>query len=768
MESDEFQTPTPPEISDSAIKIQQVEVVVPVVPLKRKTSVDSPLDGTSLSSSVQYTQRALLARTAPHLFDGNGHSINSHQSIVSSASSSSASSPTNLANNSRSPSLSARPSPNPSDDEGGDVSDRGTSFGPGSSQGDNRSRHVVPKGFRGPLPRLYDPEDVAPLPTLIPIANSSLFNTLNYPYSRNGYNYIAAGPSSDQLPTSVYKTLMTEPRGIHWSWSDRSPFTHISQDATILSSDRGFRSARANVPIREGQWYVEVHVLSPEASAIDFVHQTLKDGPHVRLGWGRREAGLNAPVGINGYSYGIRDTTGEKVFLSRTYPYGKAFGPGDVIGMYISLPKARKVNAKDPMDPARINRKRIPIRYKGRLYFEAMEYAMSKEMEHLMDRSRRGEKLKECQNGEEVINASTGLLIQPQIEEIVNIVAKKKKRKNAPGPTADAPSQKDNLRPLPTLGSESQIGFFINGEPQGIAFDNLLDFRPLRRRQGISGAGKMSTMKNANTSSLGLSAGEDANDASIITTTSSLASILKSRENFYDDGSLGYFPFVSLFGGAKVKLVSRADEFRYPPPANVRLALEEADRLRGIDRARSKSTAAHLEAYGEENSKVDDLCRPIEERYGIYLAELWQHDLADEEKAKETAHLLQANAEQREDDDNDIVLEQKPIIARPASKKSRKRNTPSSRNESPQTASTPLQDDQPSSNNINGASSNMRIEIKQDEMTGMEEDSINVAATTKQEDTEESLDTTMGDDWITKVEQLIPEDEERMQIDLTN
>ena len=36
------------------------------------------------------------------------------------------------------------------------------------------------------------------------------------------------------------------------------------------------------------------------------------------------------------------------------------------------------------------------------------------------------------------------------------------------------------MRPLPTLGPESYIAFFVNGECQGIAFQDLYDYLPLR------------------------------------------------------------------------------------------------------------------------------------------------------------------------------------------------------------------------------------------------------------------------------------------------
>ncbi|PWN34855.1 uncharacterized protein FA14DRAFT_115435, partial [Meira miltonrushii] len=395
--------------------------------------------------------------------------------------------------------------------------------------------------------------------------------------NRNGWRYVAAGPASESLPQSVYKTLETEPHGIHWSWADRSAFTHLSQDACTASASNGFRCLRANVPVREGSWYVEVQILEPDGPP-----SNAKDGNHIRLGWGRREAPLNAPVGSNGYSYGLRDTTGEKVYLARTYRYGTPFQPGDVVGMWISLPPSRQADPNDPLDSARIERKRIPIRYKGRLYFEQLELAVPKEMDRLMDRSRRGEKLQ-----------APRLLSDPKAKE------EGVKRKGGVPPPGSGPVKDPsaNLRQLPTLGAESLIGFFVNGEPQGVAFQNLLDYRPLRRQRADE-------------------------EEKAITTSSTAASILKSRENHFDDGALGYFPIISLYGNARARIVSKRDEMRFPPPENVRQVLEEADKRKDrffIDQA---------------NATQDNVpCRALEERYEEFLQEMWQHDLADEAKA---------------------------------------------------------------------------------------------------------------------------------------
>ena len=46
--------------------------------------------------------------------------------------------------------------------------------------------------------------------------------------------------------------------------------------------------------------------------------------------------------------------------------------------------------------------------------------------------------------------------------------------------TKTGPTEPTPMRPLPTLGPESCIAFFVNGECQGIAFRDLYDFLPLR------------------------------------------------------------------------------------------------------------------------------------------------------------------------------------------------------------------------------------------------------------------------------------------------
>ena len=223
---------------------------------------------------------------------------------------------------------------------------------------------------------------------------------------------------------------------------------------------------RANVVAREGTFYYEVKILKGVPHDISSSAQANSAGaetspvehrrrsasgpvPHVRMGWARREAPLDAPVGFDGYSYGVTDTRLEPMHKSRAckfldkgdqgpiatnttggpnkkssksknsaaaknkQPVSTTFSAedsareGDVIGLSITLPSLtlhRKVAAgtynplvdtgvgetatgNDDFDAApNIVRDRFPVPYKGGMYFESIQYAASKGMEGYGDR----------------------------------------------------------------------------------------------------------------------------------------------------------------------------------------------------------------------------------------------------------------------------------------------------------------------------------------------------------------------------------------------
>lgn len=48
-----------------------------------------------------------------------------------------------------------------------------------------------------------------------------------------------------------------------------------------VTTDKGFRMCRANVGVKEGNWFWEARIQTAAGSDAD--------GPHVRIGWARRE-----------------------------------------------------------------------------------------------------------------------------------------------------------------------------------------------------------------------------------------------------------------------------------------------------------------------------------------------------------------------------------------------------------------------------------------------------------------------------------------------
>ena len=415
-------------------------------------------------------------------------------------------------------------------------------------------------------------------PAFVPISDDSLYHhTDQLAHNRLGFRYMPAGLASEGS-TIPFRTIESAPQSYRVSWEDRSPFVKVTQDGLGLLGEKGFRSARCNAPVRQGQWYMEVaieHGGGAHASDLPGPPKAKAEGAHVRLGWGRREAALGGPCGLDGYSYGIRDKTGEKITLSRTRPYGRPFGSGDVIGLYISLPPLRPPSKRDPHDPANVKRERIAIEFKGQEYFESLEYAQSKEMLALVDFSRRP-------------TDSSSVPPTTKKSATVKNVPERGNRgaSSAPGPT--------QMRTLPTL-PESKIAFFINGQCQGVAFRELYDYRPLRAPADArkAQAKRRTTREGAR----------------------------EHKENHFDDGSLGYFPLISLFNGARVRL-NPGPDFAFPPPPDIDAVLAGASDDPPLPDASTSSDASNR------------TWRPLCERYAEFMEEQWELDEIEEQHAR--------------------------------------------------------------------------------------------------------------------------------------
>ncbi|EMD34459.1 hypothetical protein CERSUDRAFT_55439 [Gelatoporia subvermispora B] len=409
-------------------------------------------------------------------------------------------------------------------------------------------------------------------PAFVPLhPGSEYYNTEPLCNNRLNFRYYAAGLSSSGsiLP---FRTIESAPTTYRVSWEDRSPFVKVTQDGLGLRGDKGFRSARCNAPVREGKWYMEIKIEHgggerPEGSK-------RREGSHVRLGWARREAPLNGPAGLDGYSYAYRDKTGEKVHLSRPRAYGRPFASGDVVGMYISLPPRRKPNPKDKHDPAHIKRERIAIEFKGQEYWESLEYSQAKEMIALMEANNRSK-------------AAESLPLPPSTKKSATV-------KNLPSTsrgTRGAAPEPAPLRPLPTLGPDAHIAFFVNGTPQGIAFQDLFDYLPLRTPGGKA------QEKNRRAKE----------------------GLREHKVNHFDDGTLGYYPFISLFNEARVR-INPGPDFEFPPPPDVDAILSTMDAPDGDVKPPAPDAPRTW--------------RPMCERYPEYIAEQWDLDEREEAEAR--------------------------------------------------------------------------------------------------------------------------------------
>lgn len=229
--------------------------------------------------------------------------------------------------------------------------------------------------------------------------------------------------------------------------------------------------------------------------------------------------------------------------------------------MYISLPA--RPPPVDRRDPARIVRKRLPIRYKGQLYFEALEYAPTKEMDEL------------------AIDPAT------KAKEVIEDKVKTAPGKKVPAPANDLESP---LRELPVL-DKAKIAFFVDGVCQGVAYENIYDYVPLKLH--ANGRERMERKK------------------------------ADVRSNWHDDGTLGYYPHVSVFGGA-IATMNAGPDFDYPPPDNIEAALKASP-------IPPRSGPLVDEATKREGRKRN--WRSLCERYAEYLAEQALLDDLDEQEA---------------------------------------------------------------------------------------------------------------------------------------
>ncbi|KAL8285710.1 hypothetical protein RB597_002670 [Gaeumannomyces tritici] len=392
------------------------------------------------------------------------------------------------------------------------------------------------------------------------------------------YNYCIADP---RFPSSrYYRQTEPPPYTAHLSLEDAPQGVFFDREARHITGEQGFRMARANVAVREGRWYWECKVvrgvLPPQPAGADDTNGDTKAAAaptsrgHVRMGWARREASRDAPVGLDAYSYGLRDVGGQKVHMSRPrdfFPAGEDVREGDVIGLEISLPSEqlhRKVvlghynpvvdvdhhlpGGDEATEGANIVRDRVPFRGKTHMiYFEKFDYHPTKELEDLMNPS-----------------------------PMAAAAAHGSHLSEKPNPNHPVTC----LRTLPG----SYVKIYKNGVPMGTAFEDLLSFLP-----------------PASTPNAKLQEG--------------------AREGF-DDGTLGYYPAVSVFRGGAAE-VNFGPDFWYPPPGfRAEAPLPDGD----VDMVDADGAGAQETPAAAPSVKL----RPMADRFDEQIVEDVLYDIVDE------------------------------------------------------------------------------------------------------------------------------------------
>ncbi|XP_045765530.1 set1/Ash2 histone methyltransferase complex subunit ASH2 isoform X1 [Maniola jurtina] len=188
-----------------------------------------------------------------------------------------------------------------------------------------------------------------------------------HPFNKDGYRYILAEPdphapfrqefdesnewSGKPIPGWLYRSLC--PGIVLLALHDRAPQLKISEDRLAVTGDKGYCMVRATHGVSRGTWYWEATV------------EEMPEGAATRLGWGRRYANLQAPLGYDKFGYSWRSRKGTRFHESRGKHYSAGYGEGDTLGFLIVLPDS--VHTK--YTPSTYKDRPL-VKFKSHLYYE--------------------------------------------------------------------------------------------------------------------------------------------------------------------------------------------------------------------------------------------------------------------------------------------------------------------------------------------------------------------------------------------------------------
>jgi hypothetical protein len=108
-----------------------------------------------------------------------------------------------------------------------------------------------------------------------------------------------------------------------------APQLHIQHNT--VTNEKGYRMCKASHGVWQGRWYFETEMLNGIGAC--------------RIGWSQISGELQAPCGYDEYSYSLRNTGG-LFHASRNVGFYATYGPGDRLGIGITLPESTKLDPR--------------------------------------------------------------------------------------------------------------------------------------------------------------------------------------------------------------------------------------------------------------------------------------------------------------------------------------------------------------------------------------------------------------------------------------
>lgn len=170
-------------------------------------------------------------------------------------------------------------------------------------------------------------------PSLV-IGEKQFYQSEDHPFNRRGFKYKPCKPNTI-FASNKYSTTELPPFKVRPCYFDRAHDILFDESMESVTTPQGWRSVRTNIGVRGDKFYFEFNIVNANEPG---------GKGHARIGIARKEASLEAPVGFDGYSYGFRDVHGELMTLSRPKVsfIENGFKSGDTIGFLLDLPSIEK------------------------------------------------------------------------------------------------------------------------------------------------------------------------------------------------------------------------------------------------------------------------------------------------------------------------------------------------------------------------------------------------------------------------------------------